>query len=147
MKYTLELEIDQPREVVGELIGDPELRAAWQPDLLGIELLEGEPGKTGSIAIIKYRMGQAVLEMKETIVENQLPDHFACTYEADKVWNLVVNAFEDTPSGGTKWVFTSEFRCRGFLKILAILLPGMFRKQSLKYMKQFKDYAEGRRGN
>jgi hypothetical protein len=144
MKYTLALEIDQPRDVVGELIGDPEKRGAWQPDLLGIEPLEGEPGKEGSTAIIKYRMGKAVLEMKETIVENRLPHQFVCTYEADKVWNLVVSDFEETPSGGTRWIFTSEFRCRGFLKILTLLAPGTFRKQSLKYMHQFKDFAEGK---
>jgi hypothetical protein len=144
MKYTLELEIDQPCDVVGELIGDPDKRTAWQPDLIGIDYLKGDPGKEGSTAIIKYRMGKAVLEMKETIVENRLPNQFVCTYETDKVRNLVVNDFEETPSGGTKWIFTSEFQCRGFLKILTLLMPGTFRKQSLKYMHQFKDFAEGR---
>ena len=144
MNYTLELQIKQPIDVVGELIGDPGLRQSWQPDLLGIEPVEGEPGKQGSTALLKYRMGKAVLEMKETIVENRLPHQFASTYEADKVWNLVVNDFEETAAGRTKWTFTSEFRCRGLLKAMAFFMPGMFRKQSLKYMKQFKDFAEGR---
>lgn len=147
MKYTLEIEIDQPSDVVGELIGDPGNRQAWQPELLGIEPVEGELGKDGSTALIKYRMGKATLEMKETVEENRLPKRFVCTYETDKVWNRVENDFEEISPDKTRWIFTSEFRCRGFLKILAILIPGMFRKQSLKYMKQFKDYAEGRRGS
>ena len=143
MNYSLEIEINQPRDVVGELIGDPELRKAWQPELLGIEPLTGEPGKEGSTAKIKYRMGKAVLEMKETIVANRLPDLFISTYEADKTWNRVENTFEDTSTGGTKWTFATEFRFSGLMKIMAFLVPGLFRKQSLKYMKQFKDFAEG----
>lgn len=144
MKYTVEIEIDQPRDVVGELIGNPETRQSWQPDLLAIEPVTGEPGQDGSTALLKYRMGKAVLEMKERIEENRLPDRFTCTYEADKVWNRVENQFEDTSTGGTRWRFTSEFRFSGFLKFVAMILPGLFRKQSLKYMQQFKDFAEGR---
>jgi hypothetical protein len=144
MKYTIEIEIEQPRDVVSELIGDLETRKTWQPDLLEIEPLEGEPGREGSTALLKYRMGKAVLEMKETVEENRLPDRFSCTYQADKVWNRVENHFEDAANGGTLWRFTSEFRFSGFMKFMAMILPGMFRKQSLKYMTQFKDFAEGR---
>ena len=45
----------------------------------------------------------------------------------------------------TKWVFESEFRCTGFLRVVAFLMPGMFCKALLKDMQRFKDFAEGQR--
>ncbi|NDV62411.1 SRPBCC family protein [Puniceicoccales bacterium CK1056] len=144
MKYFLEIEIAQPVDVVGALIGNPDHLKSWQPDLLEIQHLDGEPGAKGSTALLKYQMGKSTLEMKETILENDLPNRFVCTYEAGKVWNKVENDFEATPAGGTKWLFTSEFKCGGFMRLMVFFMPGMFKKQSLKSMHQFKDFAEGR---
>ena len=143
MKYTLEIEIARPVKVVGALIADPDNLQSWQPDLLEITHLEGIPGKEGSTTMLKYRMGKSVLEMKETILENRLPERFVSTYEAGKVWNKVENNFEAAPGGGTKWIFTSEFKCGGLMKLMVFFMPGMFKKQSLKYMHQFKEFAEG----
>ena len=142
MKYTLELEIDCPRGKVAALFEDPENLKAWQPALIGVEPLRGLPGQEGSTTLLKYRMGQSVLEMTETLLENRLPDRRVSTYETKKVWNKVENAFFETPEGRTRWVFTSEFRCGGLMRVMTVLMPWMFRKQSLKNMKQFQAYAE-----
>ena len=36
----------------------------------------------------------------------------------------------------------TDFQFSGFMKIIALFMPGMFRKQSLKMMQQFKVFAE-----
>ncbi len=38
-----------------------------------------------------------------------------------------------------------EFNFTGFMKLVAWLMPGMFKKQSLKYQQDFKRFAESQR--
>jgi hypothetical protein len=35
-----------------------------------------------------------------------------------------------------------EFQFKGFMKIIGFLFPGAFKKQSLKYLVDFKQFAE-----
>ena len=46
MHYTLEIEIDQPREKVAELFGNPENLGYWQPGFVQMDPIEGEAEKT-----------------------------------------------------------------------------------------------------
>lgn len=39
-------------------------------------------------------------------------------------------------------LFDTEFKCSGLLKLMSIIMPGMFRKSSLKEMESFKRFAE-----
>ena len=87
-------------------------------------------------------MGKREIEMTETIEQRALPDLFSGVYEANGVWNLVENHCEDLPNGGTKWRIDTEFRCAGFMRIMAFVIPGVFRKQTAKYMDLFKKFAE-----
>jgi hypothetical protein len=36
----------------------------------------------------------------------------------------------------------TEFTFKGFMKWMAMLLPGMFKKESMKHMMNFKKFAE-----
>ncbi len=40
----------------------------------------------------------------------------------------------------------NEFKCSGFKKIMATLIPGSFKKQSYKYMLMFKEFTENEPG-
>ena len=43
----------------------------------------------------------------------------------------------------TGWVSENEARVSGFfMRLMTILMPGCFRKESLKYMENFKAFAE-----
>jgi hypothetical protein len=88
-------------------------------------------------------MGNKEIEMTETILRRNFPDEFSATYEAKGVWNQVVNRFIDNGQDKTRWIVESVFRCNGAMSVMAFLIPGMFKKQSLKYMQQFKAFAEG----
>lgn len=142
MKYTIEMAINRPRERVIELFDSTENLKKWQPELVSFEHLSGEPGQVGAKSKLRYEMGKREVEMIETITSRNLPDEFSGTYETQGVWNKVENHFIPEGDQQTRWRMHSEFRCGGFMKIMALLMPGMFKKQSRKFMQRFKDFAE-----
>lgn len=142
MKYSQSIEINLARDKVIELFDNPENMKHWQPGFISAQPLSGEIGQAGSKTLLKYRMGRRVVEMIETISVRNLPEEFSGTYEARGVWNEVNNFFHETAEGRTSWRAENEFRFKGFMKLMAAIMPGAFRKQSFKYMKLFKEFAE-----
>ncbi len=142
MKYSCELTLDVPRDQAWKMLEDPENMVKWQEGFLGYELTGGEPGHAGSTMALRYKMGKGELEMVETVVENRGPEFFSATYEAKNVWNIVSNTFTEVGDSQTHWVCETEFRCKGFMKLMMWITPGMFRKQTKKFMENFKRFAE-----
>ena len=142
MKYTTEIEINLSRDKVIELFDSTENMYKWQPELLDFEHLSGEPGEVGAKSRLKYKMGKREVDMIETITVHNLPDEFSGIYEAKGVWNNEVNKFTELENGKTHWITISEFKCKGFMAVMCWLMPGAFKKQTLKYMKRFKEFAE-----
>ena len=144
MKFQLEIDINLPREQVIALFDNVENLKHWQPDLVSFEHLSGTPGQVGARSRLRYKMGKRDVELIETITVRQLPDIFAGTYKTEGVWNLIENRFVAVNARQTRWLTDNEFRCHGIVKILSWLMPSMFKKQSFKFMQQFKAFAEGR---
>ncbi|XOV67890.1 MAG: SRPBCC family protein [Fluviicola sp.] len=142
MKYKNEVIINAPREKVVALFDDPKNLKEWQPGFVSMELIEGELGKVGSKHKLLYKMGKREIEMIETITKRNLPDQFSGTYEAKKVFNAIDNHFEDLGDGTTKYWAENEFRLSGSMKIFGWLMPDAFKKQSQKYMDDFKAFVE-----
>lgn len=142
MKYTNEVLIEKPLDKVLELFDSEENLFKWQPELLSFEHLTGNKGEVGAKSRLKYKMGSREVEMIETITAKNLPDEFNGTYEAKGVWNEVKNSFIPMDEKTTKWVSESHFEFSGFMKIIAFLMPGSFKKQSQKYLDMFKAFAE-----
>ena len=142
MTYTCSVQIALSRDKVTELFDSTENLMAWQPGLKTFENLEGEPGQSGARSKMVYDMNGKTVEMIETVINRDLPDELSFVYEADKVWNRCVNRFDDLSPDVTTWEMESEFRCKGFMKLMTILMPGAFKKQTLADMKRFKEFAE-----
>ena len=142
MKYSNEVVIQLPRARVIELFDSEKNLFQWQPELISFEHLSGEKGQPGAKSLLKYQMGKREVEMTETITVRNLPEEFSGTYEAKGVWNEVVNRFETLDDSSTRWVSESNFKFSGFMKVIALFMPGAFKKQSQKYMDQFKSFAE-----
>jgi len=79
--------------------------------------------------------------MIETITKRNLPEEFNGTYEAKNVYNVVNNVFVDQGEN-TTWISDNEFQFSGYMKLIAFFMPGAFKKQSMKSMKDFKIFAE-----
>ena len=142
MKYTTTIYIELPLEKVIEKFDDPSNMKHWQPGLLSFEHVSGDPGKPGAVSRLRYRMGNRDVEMTETIRLRDLPHRFDGSYEANGVLNIVRNRFEALDGSITRWTSENEFRFKGIMKLMGLLMPGAFKKQTMRYMQYFKDFAE-----
>ncbi len=143
MKYTNEIIINQPASKVIELFDNPDNMKKWMEGLISFEHISGVPGQPGAKSKLKFKNKNREMEMIETVTVRDLPREFSGIYEAKGVWNLNKNFFHGMPDNKTKWVAETEFKFTGFLmKVMAALMPGAFKKQSYKFMLNFKSFAE-----
>ena len=144
MKYTTEVIVNLPREELIKKLDKPENMKHWQRGLLGYKQLTPEtPGQVGAKMELEYKRGKKSMMLTETIVKNDFPAEFHATYDAGGVHNIQQNYFEVLDANTTKWRSESEFQFSNFMmKAIGFLMPGVFKKQSQKYLNDFKAYAE-----
>lgn len=142
MKYSSEVTIDLPRDRVIELFDDPDNLMQWQRGLQSFEHLSGTPGQPGAKSRLVFDVNGRRIEMVETITVRNLPDEFSGTYETSGVFNVVRNFFHEDGPDRTRWVSENEFRFSGSMRVLAPFLRTSFRKQSMGYLQDFKNFAE-----
>jgi len=143
MKYTCEITIDLPREEVIRKLDNADNIKHWQKGLLGYELLSGTPGEEGAKMRLDYKMGKRSISMVETISKRNFPDEFNAIYDAKGVHNVQHNKFHEVDSNTTSWVSESEFQFSSFgMKLMGWIMPGAFKKQSMKYLVDFKNFVE-----
>lgn len=97
-----------------------------------MEPLSGTPGEAGAKSRLKYKMGKRDIEMVETIIKRDLPEEFSGTCETEGGWNEVRNLFSEISESKTRWTSHVEFKLSGIMKVMSILMPCSFKKQSFK---------------
>lgn len=143
MKYTTEIQVTLPREQFIEKMDNPVNMKHWQKGLTDYKILSGKPGQEGSKIELRYKMGKRDMILVETIIKNNFPYEFHATYDAKNVHNLQKNYFKDIDGHSTQWTSETEFQFSGFMmKTMGFLMPSAFKKQSKKYMLDFKTFAE-----
>ena len=143
MRYQLEMNIDAPREKIIAFFDDLEHYKAWQPGFVSYTPVSGGLDEVGRQTRLVYKMGKHDSEMLETVTVRNPPEEYAATYEVGNVWNLVENRFDVVDADTTQWTLVSEFRCKGIMRVMTILMPGMFKNQTRTYMQYFKAFVEG----
>lgn len=143
MRYQVEILIDLPRDEVIALFDDPDNLAKWQPNLLHMEHMSGEPGESGAKTRMVYKRGNGEMEMIETIVTRNLPDEFTANYETNGVLNINRNYFHTVSEKQTRWVTDTEFKFDNFmLNLMGMFTPFMFKNETRSTMQRFKEFAE-----
>jgi len=143
MKYTSEIIIEKSLEEVAKKMDSIENMKHWQEGLISTEHISGTPGKFGAKMKLKYVFGKRKMELIETITKQDFPNEFHATYTTKGVRNIQQNYFEITPEGHTKWISKNEFQPTNFImNAMLFLMPGAFKKQTKKYMTNFKNFAE-----
>ncbi len=142
MKYAVEIEINKPVSKVVELFDSVDNMYKWMEGLEKFEPISGKPGEVGAKSKLTFKMKRRTLEMVETVTVKNLPKEFSGTYDAKGVHNIVKNLFHELPGGKTRYVTEQEFQFKGFMKLLGFLMPGMFKKQTMKHLKAFKNFVE-----
>jgi hypothetical protein len=143
MKYTVEIIVKVPLNEFIKKFDNPDNMKHWQRGLISTEHISGNPGEYGSKMKLKYLLGKRKMELIETVTHRKLPHEFHGTYDTKGIQTIQENYFEQTPEGHTKWISKSEFIPLGFImRAMIILMPGAFKKQSMLYMKDFKNFVE-----
>jgi Polyketide cyclase / dehydrase and lipid transport len=153
MKYTVSIEIALPRERAVQLLADPANFPKWLRGLLVHEPISGAPGAVGTQSRVVFEMGQQRFECVETVTRREPADlrripkesvvHFDREIVGKGMWSVVRERLTEAGPQRTLWESESEYRFSGVLmRLVALLMPGTFRKQSLEHLQDFKAYAE-----
>ena len=153
MKYTVSIEIALPREKVVELLADPAQLPKWLRGLVLHEPLSGIHGQVGTTSRVVMQMGTQQIEATETITRREPVDqhgipsgtvvHFEREIVAEGMWSAVRDRLSEAGPQATLWQSESEYRFSGLLmRLVALLMPRAFRKQSQQHMQDFKAFAE-----
>lgn len=141
--YTVAVDIALPRERVLELFDNPDNLFKWQPGLQSFEHLSGTPGQPGARSKLVYLSGKQRIELIETITRRDLPDVFDGTYEWSGGKNTLHNRFLDLGGAQTRWESTCAYTFSSLkMRMMGSVLGGVFRKQNLKFLEQFKAFCE-----
>ncbi len=153
MKYTVSIEIALPREKVAQLLADPTQLPKWLRGLVLHEPLSGTHGQVGTKSRVVMQMGQQTFEGIETVTRREPVDlraipsgsdvHFDREIVGKGMWSAVRERLTEAGPETTLWASESEYRFSGLLmRLVGLLMPGAFRKQSRQYMQDFKAFAE-----
>ena len=143
MRYTTEIVIKKSIEEVIRKMDSVENLKHWQEGLVSTEHISGIPREFGAKMKLNYDFGNRKMELIETITNQNYPKGFQATYNTKGIRNIQYNYFESTGEGNTKWVCINEFEPTIF-KMYAMLffMPGAFKKQTKRYMRNFKNFVE-----
>ena len=143
MNYSVETIIELPLKEVIEKFDNPDNMKHWQRGLVSTEHLSGNPGEVGAKMKLSYQMGKRKMELIETITHKKLPHEFHGTYDVKGMHNVQENYFKENENGHTIWTSKSEFLPTTFImRLMTLLMPKAFKKQSKLYMEDFKNFAE-----
>jgi hypothetical protein len=141
--YTVSIEIDLPRDKVIELFDNSDNMFHWQNGLQSFEHVSGEPGQPGAKSKLVYVNGKNTIELTETITKRNLPDEFNGSYEWSSGKNTLENRFIVVGPNKTRWESTCGYEMKTlFMKAMGLVMSGSFKKQNLKFMENFKAFAE-----
>lgn len=146
MKYRCSVLINKPIDEVVKLWEDESNFHQWQDGFQSIELISGEKNKEGAVSHILIQQGKMKIELKETVLVNDLPKEKTAKYVHKHMTNTQTTRFLSSSNSATEYISEVEYtQLNGItLKIMAKLFPGKFKAQSEKWMEQFKGFAENK---
>ncbi|MFD4643761.1 SRPBCC family protein [Lentzea sp. NPDC058436] len=153
MKYTVSIEIAAPREKTVQLLSDPAQMPKWLRGLVTHEPLNGQHGEVGTQSRVVLRSGNQTFEATETITRREPADlhdipadtvvHFEREIAGQGMWSAARERLTEAGPETTLWVSENEYRFSGVvMRLVGALMPGTFRKQSLRHMEDFKAFVE-----
>lgn len=142
MQYEHSTTVTLPIDRVYALLNDHAGMQHWMPGLTGVEPLEGDSGKPGSKALLRFQMGKRIMSMEEHVLEANGKDEVVVEYRSPMAVNRVRKKLRANHDGSTEYCMENQFTFRGVMRLMAPLMKGTFRKTSLGYLERFKAYAE-----
>src|SRR6267154_2048733 len=134
MKFTCTTEINAPREKTVKLFLDSSRYKEWQDGFVHIQTIKGKPWEKGTQSQVMYKNGKMTIDLKETILESNLPEVVTGLYEHEHMVNTMVNRFVAIDPYKTRYETIIEYtKFIGTIpKLMAFLMPGIFKSQVQK---------------
>ncbi len=144
MRFECSTDINVPIDKAVALFNDPLNFKEWQDGFISYEPISGIPRTKGAKSKITYINGRHKIELTETIEVMNLPKEMTAFYEHKHGSNTMTNRFTQLPGQKTRYTSgVGNIKSIGIIpKLMALLMPGMFKKQNQKWMDQFKAFAE-----
>lgn len=143
LRYTSEIIINKPiTSCFSEFVNLHSMKH-WQEGLISTEHISGVPKDIGSTMQLNYQFGSQKMKLTESVThrENNASIHF--NFDTKVMHNIQRNSFETIDKTTTKWICKNEFFPRSLsARIMLLLLPKTFKKQTQKYLTNFKNYVE-----
>ena len=146
MKYTVSNTINRPLDEVISRFNEPEGVMHWMEGLQRIEHLSGTPGEVGAKSDFYFLFRGKEMKISETILEKNSPNQIKFAYVSPMGYNEVEMIFEKLTDTSVTQINNSYFEFKGLMKVMGFFMKGMSKKQSMTYMKAFKDYVESGKG-
>lgn len=144
MKFKIHIDIDKPQQVVVDYFANPEYLGEYQEGFIKKEHISGEEGQDGAVSKMYYTFSKGEMEITETIIKNNLPESFEGFYHHKHMDNTLRTSFIKLDDNRTRYEAEGEYTRISWVmpRLMAILFPGMFRKQVYKWMENFKNFVE-----
>ena len=144
MKFTCTAEINLPVKRVSALFNDPNNLERWQEGFISHQHLRGIPGEPGAKSRISILRRNRRIVVIETIIFKNLPFELNALYEHEHMVNTLSNRFNSLSESKTRYEAQVEYvKFIGFMpKMMALLMPWMFKRQTQKWVNRFKAFAE-----
>jgi carbon monoxide dehydrogenase subunit G len=153
MKYTVSIEIAVPRERVAQLLADPAHLPMWLRGLVLHEPVSGTHGQVGTESRVVMQMGTQTMEATETITRREPANlhgiprdsvvHFDREIVAKGMWSTARERLTEVGPETTLWESENEHRFSSVpMRLVGLVMPGAFRKQTRRHMQDFKAFAE-----
>lgn len=142
MKYTVSNTINKSIDIVAAKFLEPDGALQWMEGLQKIERLSDNPYEVGAKSRFHSLHKNKKFVIDETILEQNMPHQIKFGFTSPMGYNEVEMVFELIDENSTKQINNSYFQLKGFMKLLGPLMKGMFKKQSMKYLNAFKEFAE-----
>ena len=144
MIITCETYIDASVEITVELFADRRNLKKWQDGFKSLTPVDGQPGSVGARSKIIFENKGHTIELIETILVNDLPAEFKALYEHSHGSNTTTSSFAEVPGRKTRFTMAIEtVAIKGLLpKIMMLIMPGMVKKPTQKWLENFKALAE-----
>ncbi len=143
MKYTQEIKVNVPIDEFVKKLDNIDNLKHWQRGLISAEHISGSLRMFGDKMRLIYRFGNHTRELTETITKRNLPNEFHVNYTSKTSQNHQQNFYKKSTDGGTIWTSYNEFVPLNFkMRLILFFMPNAFKRQSITYMQDFKNFAE-----
>ena len=143
MKYTTEIIINKPVEKCFSALENLENMKHWQLGFENVEHISGIPRAIGSKIKLNYRFGKRKMSLEESVMAKEKNHCIHFNFNTKGLLNIQENFFEKIDKTTTKWICINEFIPTNFsARIMLFLMPKAFKKQSKKYLTDFKNFVE-----